>query len=115
MKVIRDRAGNTNNIDEAVTNFYGGSLLDLIRNEARIEFAHEGMRFFDIRRWNILLDVMNKPIGGIEYYEDTDKGHVKKVLVPAVRTTYTSKDFWWPIPQEEIDVNEGRLTQNKDW
>lgn len=115
VKVIRDRAGNTNDIDEAVKQLYGGSLLNLIRNEARVEFAHEGLRFFDIRRWDILLDVMNKPIGGIEYYEDTDKGRVKKVLVPAVRTPYTSKDFWWPIPQEEIDVNEGRLTQNKDW
>lgn len=115
VKVIRDRAGNTNDIDETVANLYGGSLLDLIRNEFRVEFAHEGMRFFDIRRWNILLDVMNKPIGGIEYYENTEEGRVKKVLTPAVRTTYTSKDFWWPIPQEEIDINKGRLTQNKDW
>jgi len=115
LKIIRDRAGNTNEIDEVVSNLYGGNLLSLIRNEARIEFAHEGLRFFDIRRWDILLDVMNKPIGGVEYYENTKSGREHKVLVPAVRTNYTAKDYWWPIPQEEIDVNEGRLTQNIDW
>lgn len=115
IKTIRDRAGNTNDIDKAVKDLYGGSLLNLIRNEARVEFAHEGLRFFDIRRWDILLDVMNKPIGGVEYYVNTDKGRVKKVHEPAIRSTYTTKDFWWPIPQAEIDVNEGRLTQNKDW
>ena len=67
LKVIRDRAGNTNSIDEVVEHLYGGNLLELIRNERRVEFAQEGLRLFDIRRWGILLDVMNAPIQGIEY------------------------------------------------
>ena len=30
---------NTNDIDEAINKFYNGSLLELIRNERRVEFA----------------------------------------------------------------------------
>lgn len=115
LKVIRDRAGNTNDIDEVVANLYGGSLLELVRNERRVELAQEGLRFFDIRRWNILLDVMNEPIEGVEYRDYTSGTPVHTVLVPAERVEYTEKDFWWPIPQAEIDLNEGRIVQNEGW
>lgn len=115
VKVIRDRAGNTNDIDKAVAELYGGSLRDLIRNEMRVEFAQEGLRFYDIRRWKILLDVMNKPVEGIEYRDFSGGTPVRKVYVPAERDPYTQKDYWWPIPQAEIDLNGGRITQNADW
>ncbi len=115
VKVIRDRAGNTNDIDEAINKFYNGSLLELIRNERRVEFAQEGLRFFDIRRWGILLDVMNKPIGGIEYYDYSSGTPTHTVYEPAVREDYTDRDFWWPIPQAEIDLNVGYMTQNEGW
>lgn len=115
IKVIRDRAGNTNDIDKIITERYNGSLLDLIRNERRIELAQEGHRFYDIRRWNILLDVMNKPIQGIEYRDFSSGSPQKKINIPAVREAYTAKDFWWPIPQAEIDLNKGRIKQNKEW
>lgn len=115
IKVIRDRAGNTNDINKIIAERYNGSLLDLIRNERRVELAQEGLRFYDIRRWNILLDAMNKPIQGIEYRDFSSGTPVKKVNIPAVREAYTAKDFWWPIPQAEIDLNKGRIKQNKDW
>ncbi|MFS9669277.1 RagB/SusD family nutrient uptake outer membrane protein, partial [Klebsiella pneumoniae] len=47
IKVIRDRAGNTNDIDKMVAEHYNGSLRDLIRNERRVELAQEGLRFAD--------------------------------------------------------------------
>lgn len=115
VKVIRDRAGNTNDIDEAVTKYYNGSLLNLIRNERRVEFAQEGLRFYDLRRWNILLEEMNKPVEGIEYNDYSTGSPVHKVNVPAVREPYKERDFWWPIPQAEIDLNIGYMTQNEGW
>lgn len=115
VKVIRDRAGNTNDIDEAINKFYGGSLLKLIRNEQRVEFAQEGLRFYDLRRWNILNEEMNKPIEGIEYYDYSSGKKEYKVYKPAVREVYTNRDFWWPIPQAEIDLNQGYITQNQGW
>ena len=115
IKVIRDRAGNTNDIDKMVAEQYNGSLRDLIRNERRVELAQEGLRFADIRRWNILLDVMNKPIEGIEYRDFSSGTPKHTVLIPAERDAYTARDFWWPIPQAEIDLNSGRITQNEGW
>ena len=115
IKVIRDRAGNTNDIDKMVAERYNGSLRDLVRNERRVELAQEGLRFADIRRWNILLDVMNKPIEGIEYRDFSSGTPKHTVLIPAERDAYTAKDFWWPIPQAEIDLNPGRITQNEGW
>lgn len=120
IKVIRDRAGNTNDIDEAVTKLYNGSLRDLIRNERRVEFAQEGLRLYDIRRWHIMLDVMNKPMEGIEYNEYDENGvKTGKRIVLQVpggeRGTFTEKDYWWPIPQAELDLNPGVITQNDKW
>mgnify|MGYP000013626180 CR=1 FL=1 len=43
IKVIRDRAGNTNDIDKMVAERYNGSLRDLVRNERRVELAQEGL------------------------------------------------------------------------
>lgn len=115
IKVIRDRAGNTNDIDKMVAERYNGSLRDLVRNERRVELAQEGLRFADIRRWGILLDVMNKPIEGIEYRDFSSGTPEHAVLVPAIREAYTTRDFWWPIPQAEIDLNPDRITQNEGW
>ena len=112
VKVVRDRACNTNDIDLAVNNIYNGSLRDLIRNEERVEFADEGHRFFDIRRWGILLNVMNKPIQGIEYRDESGK---IVIYEPAKREAYTQKDFYWPIPQAEMDLSTGSLKQNDGW
>jgi hypothetical protein len=114
VKVIRDRAGNTNDIDEMISTKYG-SLLNLIRNERRVEFADEGLRFFDLRRWGILLDQMNQPIEGIEYRDFSNGTPEKVVLVPATRVDYTDKDFYWPIPQAEMDLSKGNLKQNDGW
>lgn len=115
IKVIRDRAGNTNDIDKMVAERYNGSLRDLVRNERRVELAQEGLRFADIRRWDILLDVMNKPIEGIEYRDFSSGTPEHAILVPAIREAYTTRDFWWTIPQAEIDLNPGRITQNEGW
>lgn len=87
----------------------------MVRNERRIELAQEGLRLFDIRRWKILLDVMNKPIEGIEYRDFSGTTPIWKKYIPAERESLTARDYWWPIPQSEIDLNKGRITQNKDW
>lgn len=38
-----------------------------------------------------------------------------KVHVAAEREAYIARDFWWPIPQAEIDLNKGRIIQNDGW
>lgn len=115
LKVIRDRAGNTNDIDKALKDIYGGNLINMARNERRVEMACEGLRIYDIKRWKILLDVMNKPMEGLEYRDFSSGIPVKKVYKLRGRDEFTEKDYWFPIPQTELNLNEGRITQNPGW
>lgn len=116
IKVLRDRAGNTNEIDATLASTYGGNLLNMVRNERRVELAQEGQRLFDLRRWKILLQEMNKPVGGIEYRDYTTGTPVHTILVPATRDAFTEKDYWWPIPLAEMDLDAtGRIKQNTGW
>jgi len=78
--------------------------------ELRLEFATEGMRFFDLRRWDKL------PAGS---------GHVdmaatlnafatadQRIRVVMRGANFTEKAKYQPIPQGQIDLEPGVLTQN---
>lgn len=56
---IRKRAGITKDLDAG--KFNQSTLRDRIRKERRVELCFEEHRFFDIRRWKIAKDVMNRP------------------------------------------------------
>ena len=97
---VRDRAGMP---------VYGyGSMTtkeemrEAIRHERRIEFAGEGLYYNDIRRWRTAETVMN---GAIEDYAG-------KAL--AVRYFDPDKDYWWPVPESQILLNDA-LEQNPNY
>jgi hypothetical protein len=86
----RARAGN-NSILPDVTTTDQTLLRNAIRQERRIELAMEHERFFDIVRWGIDQDAM----------------------VAAGKTGYNpNRDKLLPIPQQQIDLSKGVLTQN---
>lgn len=85
------------------------SLREVIRTERRVELAFEGLRMFDIRRWRIADRVMpTSAVRGIDYL---DAGQLRTILVPASARSFAARNYLWPIPQSEIDINP-RLTQN---
>ena len=64
-----------------------------VRFETRLEFAMEGHRFFDLQRWGISADVLNKYVA----VEGTKRTYKKG-------TVFTKgKNEFYPIPQEAID------------
>ncbi|TKK65833.1 RagB/SusD family nutrient uptake outer membrane protein [Ilyomonas limi] len=69
-----------------------------IRHERRVEFALEGLRYHDLRRWGIATEKLN--------------GFVPNPLFPNIKTKYEDKYQFWPIPQTEIDRNQPDLEQN---
>jgi starch-binding outer membrane protein, SusD/RagB family len=69
-----------------------------IRHERRVEFAMEGLRYFDLRRWGIAAQKLN--------------GFVPNPLAPDIKTKYEEKYDFWPIPQTETDRNAPVLIQN---
>lgn len=86
----RARAGN-NTILPDVTTTDQALLRDAIRQERRVELAMEHERFFDLVRWGIAQTVMNAS-GKPNYIG--------------------SRDGLLPIPQTQIDLSAGVLTQN---
>lgn len=70
---------------------------EIIRNERRVELAYEGIRYYDIIRWDIAKDV----IPTIQYDE---KGRMRKF-----------DGNLWPIPQTQMDIMSDVWEQNAPW
>ena len=110
IRVIRQRAGFT---DAGALDFPGNTadLKQIIRNERRVEFAMEGLRIDDIRRWKIAETVLNGWLHGAKYGDPaTDDVYIRVQL----RQFDANKHYLWPVPPSEraLDAN---LTQNPNY
>ncbi len=84
----------------------------IVRHERMVEFAFEGLRYFDIRRWKIAENVMPGKVYGLTYVDDN--GALQTIEVPGWTQVWEDRDYLWPIPQKEIELNPN-LTQNPGW
>ena len=83
---------------------------DIIRNERRVELAFEGLRLFDIRRWQIAEVVMPSPAAcGIDYINA--QGQTVRQCQPASARQFPARAYLWALPQTELDLNPN-LKQN---
>lgn len=76
-----------------------------VRWERRLELAMECGRFFDLVRWGIASDVMNK-------YYGSEKNR-RSYLNDAYFTK--NKNEYCPIPQKQINYSKGIYVQNCGW
>ena len=75
--------------------FTKDQMMSEIRHQRMIEFFREGQRFYDLKRWGLLVQEM----------ANTDKlGH----------ENFELKNQYYPLPQAELDANPN-LTQNEPW
>ncbi|WP_301703903.1 RagB/SusD family nutrient uptake outer membrane protein [uncultured Parabacteroides sp.] len=85
-------------------------LREKLRHERRVETAFEGLRYFDIIRWQIGDKVRKGKVYGARM----------KAISENMDHKYMEERFWddkmylFPVPQEAIDNNEN-LTQNTGW
>ncbi|PWD98460.1 RagB/SusD family nutrient uptake outer membrane protein [Marinilabilia rubra] len=86
-------------------------LREIVRRERRVELAFEGIRLFDIRRWEIAENVMPGEAEGLTYI-DSESGE-EVTLSGGERIFDPEKHYLWPIPQAEIDLSQ--ISQNKGW
>lgn len=78
--------------------------------ELRLEFATEGMRFFDLRRWDGLpADLNSVPMTEtLNEFARADED-IRTFMRGA---TFTEMDKYQPVPQNQIDLQPGVLEQN---
>jgi len=76
-------------------------LRELIRNERAVELILEGLRYYDIRRWKTAPDVMKNIY------------NVSNGL--AQERVWEDKLYLMPVPQSQIDLSYGVLTQNEGY
>lgn len=79
-------------------------LIEAIRHERRVEFAFEGTRISDIRRWKIGPQVM-VDAEGYDYNKAKLMPPVYVKYVVDRRSFNPNRDYLWPIPQNEINTN----------
>lgn len=122
---IRVRAG----IPEVSTGKTQSELRSIVRIERKTELANEGQRLYDIRRWKIAEVVLNRPVNGriqrgllASAPTIDENGTPDYSIVPNAsemrlvesRTFNSSKNYLFPIPQIEIDINP-KIVQNPNY
>ena len=73
-----------------------------VRMEQRLEFAMEGHRFFDLVRWGIAEKVLNKYAKEEAVPGNEPSGRVFSKRTYMSGKTFTKKNSYFPIPQDEI-------------
>lgn len=92
VNMIRERA----QLNDLTPGYSQDQMMAEIRHQRMIEFAREGLRFYDLKRWGLLqTEIANSDKVGKEFF------------VPGKHT-------YFPIPQTEIESNP-QMTQNPNW
>ena len=103
MNKVRERAGLK---DETYS-------LKNLQNERRWELAFEGIRWNDIRRWHIAADVLEDQSGQPCYF--MGEPDVTKDFGGGYSSRYNETQGFYPIPDTQISLSDGVLTQNDGW
>ena len=126
INLVRTRAGQPGIVAGSQS-----QMRQIIRRERAVEFAGEGLRLFDLRRWNIYEKANSGPVVGAAFEPLVapatpvfDMNDIPDYAASVnqrirfrnqVRNNNNPKFKLWPIPQFEIDVNPAGIKQNPSW
>jgi starch-binding outer membrane protein, SusD/RagB family len=126
INAVRTRAGQP-----AAVAGTQADMRQLVRRERAVEFAGEGMRLFDLRRWDIYGTANSGPVVGASLdgvvvpttptFDINDVPNYSASVAQRInfraqiRNNADPKFKLWPIPQFELDANPGLLPNNAGW
>ena len=87
-------------------------MMNLIRNERRLELCFENKRFWDLRRWMLPL---NETVKGVQIDRNEDTGALSYTIIDVEERKFdNSYQLYGPIPKGEV-LKWSNLKQNKGW
>ena len=87
-------------------------MMNLIRNERRLELCFENKRFWDLRRWMLPL---NETVKGVQIDRNEDTGALSYTIIDVEDRKFdNSYQLYGPIPKSEV-LKWSNLKQNKGW
>lgn len=93
------------------------AFFEALKTERMIEFFHEGLRYYDVRRWGIAKEEEAKPIMGMDTEKTEKDGYYSRVICnySGVRNrVFKDKMILLPIDRQEIK-RVPVLDQNPGW
>lgn len=105
---VRTRAGIAGSVKDRADLASKDAMRNFIHKERTVEFAFEEHRSWDVRRWNVAVEALARPIYGINVAMD---GSVSRKV--AQQRVFDAKMYLYPIP--ETEVWKTGLENNPGW
>ncbi|MEA1896472.1 MAG: RagB/SusD family nutrient uptake outer membrane protein, partial [Bacteroidota bacterium] len=85
---------------------------NIIQKERLIELSFEGSRFWDLRRWKLAQEYLNKPVRGWNVLKQDVREYYR--VTTLFNQSFTLRNYLWPIEENETVLNPN-LVQNPGW
>jgi hypothetical protein len=90
-------------------------LREIIQRERLNELAFEGARFWDLRRWKLAEEYMNRPIRGLSAAVNYEDYYVPREIYSRLQSQkFEKKEYFWPIKISTL-LRNVNLKQSPEW
>lgn len=97
LDAVRSRAGIAGSVADRADLQSKEAMRNFIHKERTVEFAFEEHRSWDVRRWNVAVEALARPVYGINVAMD---GSVSRKV--AQERVFEEKMYLYPVPETEI-------------
>lgn len=95
---------------------------EAVRKERRVELAFEGFRYFDVLRWGTAIDELNHTFTGVKLSDDPTARNYRgsgstaspvdeNMYYQFEKRTWSPHNRYFPIPQNEMNINKNLKPQ----
>lgn len=96
LDMVRHRAGITGNVADRSDLMSKDAMRNFIHKERTVEFAFEEHRSWDVRRWNVAVEALSRPVYGVNVSMD---GKVSRKV--AQNRIFEERMYLYPVPEGE--------------
>jgi hypothetical protein len=87
----------------------------LTHNERRIELCFENHRFFDVRRWLLPINELNKEVEGVKIIKNSNNTFSYQYGIKVESRSFTNYMYYGPLPEQVVFASGSNIIQNSGW